>query len=158
MSLQAADFTTAVTTGSTNPSVFGYHHGPIPNPNPGWVPERIRLALANGITRPPALNAQDVANPPNPASVLSSINTLVCDIDLGGGQMCGRVFGDQPTYRRHVRTFHPGAVTNPARKNTSIAENLSGSKSVHTHEYSGGWSHWNSNADPPSTVPSNLSL
>jgi hypothetical protein len=21
-----------------NPTIYGYHHGPIPNPNPGWVP------------------------------------------------------------------------------------------------------------------------
>lgn len=48
-----------------NPSFFGYHYGPIPNPNEGWLPERYILTRAeNKIPAPVTLaeNAGMICN------------------------------------------------------------------------------------------------
>lgn len=136
--LTIADFDNAQVAGATNPSAFGHHHGPIPNPNPGWVtPARAAAAATGG--RPPAVTVQDNANPPNPASALSAVNSMVCDIAVNGTQMCGRVFTAQPSYRRHVRNEHSGALTNPPTTNTSAAELIAGENALKLFVLSGGW-------------------
>ncbi|ROW16515.1 hypothetical protein VPNG_02790 [Cytospora leucostoma] len=105
--LQAADFINPLVTNAPNPSSYGYHHGPIPNNNHGWVPPRHQYV--NG--KLPELRVSDVANAPNPGVRLSFVNTLICDIDVNGGEMCGEDFNEQDKLRRHLRTCHPGAVT-----------------------------------------------
>ncbi|KAL1956855.1 hypothetical protein VTO42DRAFT_6703 [Malbranchea cinnamomea] len=50
---------------ATNPSNFGYHHGPIPNNNPGWLPDRRQQARADN-RRPPPVTAAENATAPNP--------------------------------------------------------------------------------------------
>ncbi|GFF59426.1 hypothetical protein IFM51744_09917 [Aspergillus udagawae] len=44
------DFVNPQVLGAQNPSRFGYHHGPIPNPNEGWDP---------GVALPEAARARD---------------------------------------------------------------------------------------------------
>lgn len=140
--LTIADFDNPQVASATNPSAFGHHHGPIPNPNPDWVtPARAAAAAAAAVTggRPPAVTVQDNANPPNAASVLSSVNTMVCDIAVNGTQMCGRVFTAQPSYRRHVRNEHSGALTNPTTNNTPVGELIAGENSLKLFVLSGAW-------------------
>ncbi|KAH8684404.1 hypothetical protein BGZ60DRAFT_165252 [Tricladium varicosporioides] len=137
-SMNSAAFNNPAVTNSANPSTFGWHHGPIPNNNPGWIPVRQRAAAAAG-TQPPAVTTADNANPPIPAVNLSSINNEVCQIDMGGGTMCGVVFGNQPSLRRHLRNVHPGAITNPTRTNTSVQETAAGQSALKLFVLSGGW-------------------
>lgn len=58
MSVTAADFDTAAVHTAINPSVSGWHYGPIPNPNPGWVPPR-QLAATTAGTQLPAVTTAD---------------------------------------------------------------------------------------------------
>ncbi|CZR58851.1 uncharacterized protein PAC_08743 [Phialocephala subalpina] len=120
---------------AVNPSAYGYAHGPVPNPNEGWSPHP---PPAEG-AKSPAVTAAINATAPNPGSVLSKVNSGVCDIDVGTGQMCGQVFGDQPSLRRHMREAHPGAVVNPNRLNTTIQEESAGQLALKSWVRSGGW-------------------
>ncbi|TQB75799.1 hypothetical protein MPDQ_001763 [Monascus purpureus] len=71
---------------ATNPSRFGHHYGPIPNP--GWLPDRQRAARDNDL-RLPDVTAAENATAPQTGTKMSSVNTLVCNIDVNSGQMCG---------------------------------------------------------------------
>ncbi|KAI0143462.1 hypothetical protein GGR57DRAFT_365994 [Xylariaceae sp. FL1272] len=138
-------YTNLMVAAATNPSPFGYHHGPIPNLNSGWAPPSSRQAAStNAQPTPPfpprrAILAAENENAPNPGMTLSSINTGVCDIDLGGNVMCGTVVADQPSLRRHIRTAHPGALCNPKRINTAPAEEAAGQNAIKSWILSGGW-------------------
>ncbi|GKT45982.1 uncharacterized protein ColSpa_06163 [Colletotrichum spaethianum] len=151
---------------AANPSRFGYHHGPIPNPNDGWVPDGMNPACASHMLNTNSIDAEvreahDAgraytvttemnANAPNPASNLSSINTGVCDIvvDAATGAMCGTVTASQPAQRRHIRTAHAGAVTNRPRVNTTVAEEAAGKTAIQNWVRSGGWRHANYIREP----------
>ncbi|KAI1263674.1 hypothetical protein F5Y18DRAFT_393814 [Xylariaceae sp. FL1019] len=138
-------YTNLVVAAATNPSPFGYHHGPIPNLNSNWVPTSSRQAVSSTAQPIPstqprrAISAAQNEDAPNPGMAMSSINTGICDIDLGGNLMCGTVFADQPSLRRHIRTAHPGALSNPRRTNTSPAEEAAGQNTIKNWVLSGGW-------------------
>ncbi|KAL2043276.1 hypothetical protein N7G274_003582 [Stereocaulon virgatum] len=115
------DYDNAQVRNAQNPSDGVYHHGPIPNANPGRMPAQHAAAIAAGTPVPPIIAAQN-AHPPNPAASLSSMDTSVCDIKVNGATMCGLVFGGQPAFRRHLRKQHPGAITNPCRNINQAAQ------------------------------------
>ncbi|ORY63208.1 uncharacterized protein BCR38DRAFT_524830 [Pseudomassariella vexata] len=131
------DFTNANVQNARNPHpVYGYAHGPITNPNADWVPN------SHAVTEPgrplPALSAAENASskPPVPLQVLP------CWIEIGvagSGQMCGHTFASQPALRRHIRTAHPGAVTNPRRANASDQMILAGQNALKQFVVSKGW-------------------
>lgn len=128
----AAAFYIPAIDNAANPSAFGYHHGPIPNHNAGWVPpSRITKARSQ-------ITTAENGAAPSAAVALSTVNIGVCDIDCGG-VMCGVTFGDQPSLRRHIRNSHPGALTNPARTNVSINETIAGQNAIKLWVRSGGW-------------------
>ncbi|KAL1859049.1 hypothetical protein Daus18300_009687 [Diaporthe australafricana] len=118
----------AVAWRATNPSSFGYHHGPVPY----WNPQRVANAGAN-------------ANHANhtPAFLpitVPKVNTSVCDIEIDGTRsMCGTVFNFQHTLRRHLRDAHPGAANNTTRVNVAAAEKLQGEMALKRWVLTGGW-------------------
>lgn len=124
--LRRVDFENdAVAWRAANPSSFGYHHGPVPY----W--HRQRLANANNNANQPQ---------PFPAVTISKVNTGVCDVELDGtGSMCGTIFRDQPSLRRHLRDSHPGAAHNPTRTNVSVAEQAQGETAIKRWILTGGW-------------------
>ncbi|KAL1955299.1 hypothetical protein VTO42DRAFT_8831 [Malbranchea cinnamomea] len=63
MPLTRADFDNPEVDNTTNPSNFGYHHGPIPNNNSGWLPDRQQQARADNF--PPVIAVEN-ATAPNP--------------------------------------------------------------------------------------------
>jgi hypothetical protein len=87
----------------------------------------------------PDVTTEDNENPPNQPSILSSINGLICDIDINGGQMCGLQFSSQPALRRHIRNAHPGAVMNPLRATIRSNEVISGQNALKKFVLSQGW-------------------
>ncbi|KAI3393735.1 hypothetical protein diail_3781 [Diaporthe ilicicola] len=127
MSRQLDFETDAVAWRATNPSSFGYHHGPIPY----WNPQRV---AAN-------VNANHASQQsPSLPTTLSKVNTGVCDVDLDGtGNMCGTVFSGQPALRRHLRDAHPGAATNPTRTQVTVDELLQGQNTLKRWVLTGGW-------------------
>ncbi|KAF1347545.1 hypothetical protein BDV97DRAFT_370460 [Delphinella strobiligena] len=120
---------------ASNPSLFGYHHGPVANPNEGWLPTRQRVAQQNG-TKPPPITAADSAEAqPHPPLLLSTVNGLVCDIIIAEGDiMCGTQFSSQPALqnRRHIRDKHPGCILPPTRQNLSTLELARGEWALRT--------------------------
>jgi hypothetical protein len=107
-----------------NPSSFGFHHGPIPYS---------RQQRANAAT--PANQAQPVY-----PKAVSKVNTGVCDVETDGiGTMCGTIFHDQTSLRRHFRNAHPGAAANPTRTNVAIDEKLQGENALKRWVLMGGW-------------------
>lgn len=137
---RAADFDNPAVLNAGPASVFGYHHGPIPNANHGWQPPRQRQAVAAN-KRVPDVSVDDNALAPNPMARLSPINTLVCEIVVAPatGQMCGRVFSDTKKLHRHARTSHPGAVENRDHQAVSPAEVRAGHDALRHHVLSLGW-------------------
>ncbi|KAH8585432.1 hypothetical protein B0O99DRAFT_696502 [Bisporella sp. PMI_857] len=77
--MSAAHFDNTAVAGATNPSAFGYHHGPIPNNNIDWLPARQQQHVDGGgsARTAPNVTVDDNANPPNAAVDLSSVNTGV---------------------------------------------------------------------------------
>ncbi|KAJ4396799.1 hypothetical protein N0V93_001021 [Gnomoniopsis smithogilvyi] len=126
----AAAFNNVAVDTAVNPTAYGHHHGPIPNPNADWEPDANRRCQ---------ITARINGDAPNPGSEMSSINTGVCDIDLGGGVMCGTTCDNQPSLRRHIRNAHPGAVINRDRGNVDIAENTAGQNAIKLFVRSGAW-------------------
>ncbi|KKY29445.1 hypothetical protein UCDDA912_g10631 [Diaporthe ampelina] len=115
----------AVAWRAANPSSFGYHHGPVPY----WHQQQLA-------------NAVETANQPLPFPpiTVSKVNTGVCDVELDGtGSMCGTVFHNQPSLRRHLRDAHPGAAHNPTRVNVGIMEKLHGENAIKRWVLTGGW-------------------
>lgn len=113
---------------ATNPSSFGYHHGPVPY----WHQQQ----LAN--VNPAAPDANQA--PVFPPVTVSKINTGVCDVEIDGtGSMCGTVFREQPSLRRHLRDAHPGAAHNPTRVNVTATEKLQGENALKRWVLTGGW-------------------
>lgn len=71
---------------------------------------------------------------------VSKVNTGVCDVEVDGtGSMCGTVFRDQPSLRRHLRDAHPGAASNPTRVNITAEERLQGENALKRWVLTGGW-------------------
>lgn len=117
----------AVAWRAANPSSFGYHHGPVPY----WHQQQLANANTNA-------NADQIS--PFPAITVSKVNTGVCEVELDGtGSMCGTVFRDQPSLRRHLRDAHPGAAHNPTRVNVGIMERLHGENAIKRWVLTGGW-------------------
>lgn len=113
---------------AANPSSSGYHHGPVPY----WHHQQL---VANANAAPNANHA-----PVIPAVTVSKVNTGVCDVEIDGtGCMCGTVFRDQPSLRRHLRDAHPGASHNPTRVNVTTEEKIQGEKAVKRWVLTGGW-------------------
>jgi len=137
-SMNRAQFDNPSVAGATNPSTYGHYHGPIPNPNPGYVPARQAAAAANG-ARPPTVTTAENGAAPNPGLELSGVNSGVCDVDVGGGEMCGITCSIQPALRRHMRNAHLGAICNPNRTNMSIQETRDGQNALKLWVRSGGW-------------------
>ncbi|ETS76472.1 hypothetical protein PFICI_11859 [Pestalotiopsis fici W106-1] len=109
-------------------SLHGWHFGPIPYANDGWIPPR-QVAAAEAGTAIPIVSNNDNADDtrPHDAEVLSLLNPGVCCIDLDGrGTMCGVTFKSQPSLRRHYRQFHPGALVSVRRAMISVPERLAG--------------------------------
>ncbi|CZR58848.1 uncharacterized protein PAC_08740 [Phialocephala subalpina] len=157
MSLTRADFDNPTVLNAANPSAYGYHHGPIPNNNPGYR-EPLRAAAIDAGTRPlpnvtPAQNngpywGQDSAKhmlnmstlaAPIAGVRLSTINTGVCDIDVNAGQMCGQVFTAQPSKLRHIRNDHTGALLNPSTVNVTGPVQVAGENAIKRFVVTGGW-------------------
>ncbi|KAK7698017.1 hypothetical protein SLS64_013006 [Diaporthe eres] len=112
---------------AANPSSSGYHHGPVPY----WHQQQ----LANANAAPDANQA-----PVFPPVTVSKVNTGVCDIEIDGtGSMCGTVFREQPSLRRHLRDAHPGAAHNPTRVNVSATEKDQGENALKRWVLTGGW-------------------
>lgn len=119
----------AVAWRTANPSPFGYHHGPVPY----WHQQQLANANPNADTDA----AQLLSFPP---MTISKVNTGVCDVEIDGtGSMCGTVFRDQPSLRRHLRDAHPGAAHNPTRVNVTAAEKLEGQNALKRWVLTGGW-------------------
>lgn len=118
----------AVAWRATNPSSFGYHHGPIPY----WNPPRVANASAN---------ANDANHAPAVLPItVSKVNTGVCDIEIDGTRsLCGTVFTSQPALRRHLRDAHPGATYSPTRVNVTTKEKLQGEIAIKRWVLTGGW-------------------
>ena len=137
----ANDFDNAEVRNAQNPSAFGYHYGPIFNPNVAWTPPSVATARAAGC-RPGNVTAAENATAPNPGQRLSHINTGVCDICVNGAQMCGCTFvaaGQQPSLRRHIRNEHFGAVANTSRQNVTLQETIAGQNAIKRFVLIGGW-------------------
>jgi hypothetical protein len=149
------DFDNAAVLASANPSKFGHHHGPVPNLNHDWVPAAVAAALAAG-RRAPSVTAAMNTDAPNAGAVMSMVNGLVCMIDVNGGRMCGMTFSDQPTFRRHCRTAHPGALANPSRKNVSQPEEIAGENALKLYVMSQGWRSARFQRDPGRCQPESL--
>ncbi|KAF5858235.1 hypothetical protein ETB97_004641 [Aspergillus alliaceus] len=131
MHLSREDFDNPEVAGAVNPHPdYGYFHGPIPNPNPGWRP--------HPDTRTPVTTA-DNEGAPTPGSRLSGINGMVCDIAVNGNQMCGQSIASQIALRRHIRNAHPGATLNPSRTNIPQAERIAGENALKQWVLSKGW-------------------
>ena len=65
---------------------------------------------------------------------------MFCDVDLDGtGSMCGTVFHNQPSLRRHLRDAHPGAAQDPTRTNVGINEQVQGQNALKRWVLTGGW-------------------
>ncbi|KAK2050609.1 hypothetical protein LZ31DRAFT_75 [Colletotrichum somersetense] len=135
----SANYANPGISNASNPSNFGYHHGPIPNPNHGWVPSDVQELHDAG--RAYTVTTEMNAAAPNQGNRLSSINTGVCDIIVNPdtNTMCGTVIASQPALRRHIRSAHPGALINPTRTNTSISEESVGKQAIQNWVRSGGW-------------------
>lgn len=98
------------------------------------------LAPATGSKRKHQRQCQ--CRPPHlfPPTTISKVNTGVCDVEIDGtGGMCGTVFRDQPSLRRHLRDAHPRAAHNPTRVNVTAAEKLEGEKALDRWLLTGGW-------------------
>ncbi|OJZ83775.1 hypothetical protein ASPFODRAFT_209499 [Aspergillus luchuensis CBS 106.47] len=94
------DFDNPEVAAATNPSAYGYHHGPSPKNNVGWTPN---------IDPKEAITTELNESPPNRAERLSGVNGLVCDIAVNGTQMCGTCCASQMALRRHICQAHPEA-------------------------------------------------
>ncbi|KAI1084217.1 hypothetical protein F5B20DRAFT_524052 [Whalleya microplaca] len=148
MALNAGTFDNPAANNAPYQSAWGYHCGPITNANPGWIPARQTAARAAG-TAVPAITTGDNASPPNAAAALSSMNGGVCWVLLNDGvNMCGVALAGQPALRRHMRSFHPGAVTNPRRAQTSIGEENAGTNALKRYVVSGAWRRAQFNREP----------
>lgn len=123
---------------ATNPSEYGWHHGPIQNPNASWLPDRQRLAKAND-EKVPNVTVDENDSAPNPMLTLSGVNGLICDVLLDDTRMCGMTFTQQPAFRRHLRTQHPGCFKRGSRVNLTSAEVIEGENALKLWVLSGGW-------------------
>ncbi|KAL2055457.1 hypothetical protein ABVK25_004265 [Lepraria finkii] len=141
----AAVYQSQFVQNAVNPSADGYHHGPIPNNNPGWVPPRQATAQAASAASeaagtgrlpiPPVLASDNIDNPPNPAVAMSTLNTGVY-----GGAMCGVVFNAAPALDSNVATRERGTqVHNPARVNTPGNVRNDGNNAIRLFVVSQGW-------------------
>ncbi|KAJ9262128.1 hypothetical protein DTO195F2_3830 [Paecilomyces variotii] len=156
MSLTRADFDNPAVRDARNPSTFGYHHGPIPYNNDGWLPPRQQAARDAGI---PAVTAAENAAPPNAAERLSGVNGHVCDVVVdGSGLMCGVLLSDQPSLRRHIRNVHPGAILNASQRNLSLAEELAGHHALKKFVLTKGWREARYHREPGSGAGSLLEV
>ncbi|KAJ5082250.1 hypothetical protein N7532_011293 [Penicillium argentinense] len=94
--------------------VFGYHHGPIIDPNPNWKPVAWHTA---------------------------HLATLVCPVvENPPVHQCGQTFESQPDFRRHMRQVHTGCFVNPDRKPISREERVEGQNTLVNYVRSGQWS------------------
>ncbi|KAI1327290.1 hypothetical protein F5Y16DRAFT_399462 [Xylariaceae sp. FL0255] len=59
---------------TVNPSQWGYHFGPIPNPNKDWDPDVIRIAREQTGGLPADVTCAQNAEAPNPMSKMSNKN------------------------------------------------------------------------------------
>ncbi|KAK7755016.1 hypothetical protein SLS62_003100, partial [Diatrype stigma] len=123
-----ADFDCPAVANAVNPSQWGYYQGPIPNPNIGWQP------IAPGRTVTAVINA----TAPNPGSDLSTVYDKVCDVDIVGGEMCGKFVDTVGAMRQHMRSAHPGSIANGTRSNPSVAEQAAGRNALKAWVLSGG--------------------
>jgi len=139
----------------------GYFHGPIPNPNYGWIPpSRVGHTMGTVPQVSPAENGMG----PNPGLVISKVHGGVCWIAVGqpaadgsvaaDAFMCGAVVNDTAGYRRHLRNTHPGATVNPDRRVPTAEERLAGKAAITAFIRSGGWRRANF-VNEPNAGPSN---
>ncbi|KAK6222244.1 hypothetical protein LQW54_000943 [Pestalotiopsis sp. IQ-011] len=79
-------------------SEHGWHFGPIPNANEGWIPARQAAAQKTGQAVPPISSSDNVDETrPYDAENLSQLNAEVCCVGLDiSGTMCGTVLKGQP--------------------------------------------------------------
>ncbi|KAJ9219326.1 hypothetical protein DTO169C6_8298 [Paecilomyces variotii] len=105
-----------------NPTNYGYHHGPVPNPNPTWIPDSHAAAKQENKKSMPAITAEENARAPTPGSSISSVNGNICWVQVNADSplMCGKVINSQPALRRHMRTAHPGATSNRSAETSNI--------------------------------------
>ncbi|KAJ5094942.1 hypothetical protein N7532_007233 [Penicillium argentinense] len=100
--------------------LWGYCHGTITDPNPGWKPTawHAEVAANNHRHQIKASGLEGAANqPPNPRLVLSKINILVCPVvEINPTHQCGMTFESQPDFRRHLRNVRSGCFINPDRR------------------------------------------
>ncbi|KAJ9349146.1 hypothetical protein DTO027B9_7780 [Paecilomyces variotii] len=105
-----------------NPTNYGYHHGPVPNPNPTWIPDSHAAAKQENKKSMPAITAEENARAPTPGSSISSVNGNICWVQVNADSplICGKVINSQPALRRHMRTAHPGATSNRSAETSNI--------------------------------------
>ncbi|EPS27943.1 hypothetical protein PDE_02887 [Penicillium oxalicum 114-2] len=143
--LTAEDFDKTEVLLSSNPHpVSGYAHGPIPNNNPGWLPQSIIERSQGGDIRPQILardiEAGMVSNPPaNPMVAMNRTNGLVCDVEVAPGIMCGYTYNTQATLRKHLRNEHPGATINLKTQSRSPMDARLGRNALKLWVLTGGW-------------------
>src|ERR1700744_6715077 len=125
-SIDIAKYENAAITQATNPSAHGYHHGLVPNHSHGFVPPTLaeERESRNNTTYLRALTSSEHVNPDHPGVDVSAVNGGVCMFEVapGHGVMCGRVCAGSESLRRHMRTYHPGAMANRGRHNILVAE------------------------------------
>lgn len=142
LSFLKSSFCNDAVANSVNPhEKYGYFHGPIVNVNKDWYPPR---SMKPG--EKPYVSASLNASCPNKNNAkLSPVNTMVCDVvqhdenrpnDI---KMCGDTYFSQKELRKHIRTYHPGAVMNPDYDEISPDEREVAQNTIRAWVLSKGW-------------------
>ncbi|KAJ9292919.1 hypothetical protein DTO027B5_9246 [Paecilomyces variotii] len=107
-----------------NPTNYGYHHGPVPNPNPTWIPDSHAAAKQENKKSMPAITAEENARAPTPGSSISSVNGNICWVQVNADSplMCGKVINSQPAVSPmrvlHMHNMLTVEVTTPYEDRT----------------------------------------
>ncbi|KAJ5902929.1 hypothetical protein N7495_003457 [Penicillium taxi] len=120
---------------------WGYCHGPIEDPNPGWTPQawldlhdESKPVLAAHIKE----DIQRGHGPPNPMLPWSKVNTLVCPVVINRRQ-CGIAFLNNARMNRHFREKHTGCFLPPDSESITAEERAASNNILARYVLSTDW-------------------
>ncbi|PGG94961.1 hypothetical protein AJ80_10074 [Polytolypa hystricis UAMH7299] len=146
MALNCVNFESSTVWDTKNPSnLFGYHHGPYTNPNPGWVPPCYNPEQGGSTNKAVSIAQNDLA--PNPSLKISSVNTGI-DINMQPDVLDSACSKHNHKLRRHFRDAHPGAVANTTRQNITVLEHAQGQNAIRKWVLNRDWHNANYVLEP----------
>ncbi|PWY88323.1 hypothetical protein BO70DRAFT_350697 [Aspergillus heteromorphus CBS 117.55] len=113
----SAVFVTNAIENASNPSDYGFHHGPISTTVP--IPDDeddINTVAETG------WDADQM--------VLSRFHSGICWIEVNPGEMCGMVFDRAPSLYRHIREGHHVDLRTQTTGNIRLAERVAGQNAL----------------------------